>query len=431
MSRDFFDRVGQLVCWWVGLLDFTIRTYVLIFIFHFLMYRSDYSVFSVSLWQKLALDNSLAFRKYILIMRVAILSNSYGEDRSGALIGKELIRLCPNIEIISFPLLSFGEEYKKRGIRVIGGSAPPPSGGFFLKSFSGLIKDLIESLPVPSTYMKRLHKNKDEIDLLIVVGDVTLLLMGWITLRRESYFLAPCKSDWMAPHFWIEEQFMKRCTKTVFTHDELTASNLRKNRVNALFLGNPMMDDLIPECRYHPPKGKIIIGVFPGSREESYGNMESVKRVIYALVNRRNDIHFAVSVADTVDFNRMKRGIIVLEGVVDLVRGAFVDILKSSRLVISLAGTASEQAAGLGVPVISFTGTGAQTTMRRLLGQEKLLGKAFQFMNYNPERIAYEIERILQDQNLREVMGKEGIERMGVSGGAKNIAEFILESESN
>ncbi len=361
--------------------------------------------------------------------RVAILSNSYGEDRSGALIGKELIRLCPNIEIISFPFISFGEEYEKRGVRVIGGSAPPPSGGFFLKSFSGFTKDLIESLPIPFTYMKRLHKNRNGIDLIIVVGDVPFLLMSWMALRREAYFLAPCKSDWMAPHLWIEEQLMRKCAKIVFTHDELTASNLRQKGIDARFLGNPMMDELIPESRYHPPEGKLLVGVLPGSREESYGNMERIARVMEALNRRIDNIHFAVSVAATVDYNRMRRILLGLEEVVDFVRGGFVDILKSSKLVISLAGTATEQAAGFGVPVISFVGTGAQTTRRRLLGQRKLLGKAFKFMEYEPEKIAYEVDEILRDQGIREVMGNEGRMRMGPPGGAKSIAECILKSE--
>lgn len=362
-------------------------------------------------------------------MRVAILSNSYGEDRSGALIAKELKRLCPVIEIVSFPFISFGEEYKKRGINVIGGSAPPPSGGFFFKSLSGLIMDLIESINLPFNYIKVLHKNRSTGEHMIVVGDVSLLIMGWISFLTKSYFLAPCKSNWMAPHLWIEEQIMKKCTKTVFTHDELTASNLRKKDIDAQFLGNPMMDELTPENRYNPPEGKILIGVLPGSRDESYGNMERIVKVIHAIKRRRKDIHFAVSVADTVYYNRMEMELKELDGDVDIIKGAFVDILKNSKLVISLAGTATEQVVGFGIPVVSFVGTGAQTTKRRLLGQKKLLGKAFRFMRYNPEEIACEIEKILKDKNFREVMGMEGRKRMGVPGGAKSIAEYILKNE--
>jgi tetraacyldisaccharide 4'-kinase len=377
----------------------------------------------------LALDNSYTIHKYFFIMRVAILSNSYGEDRSGALIGIEAKKLYKDIEIISFPLVSFGEEYKKRGIKVIGGSTPPPSGGFFLKSITGILRDLIEELTVPFNYIKILHNLRYSFDILIAVGDVTLLILGWLGLRMKSYFLAPCKSDWKAPHLWIEKVIMKNSAKLVFTHDELTALNLRKNGVNALFLGNPMMDELIEENRYNPPEQKLLIGILPGSREESYGNIKKIVEIINALKKRFDNIHFAVSVADTVDIIKMKKYIINLENDIDFITGAFIDILKNSVLVISLAGTATEQAVGLGIPVISFVGTGAQTTKRRLLGQKKLLGKSFKLMRYNPEDIADEIKKILMDEDLREEMRKSGRERMGTSGGARNIAKYILESE--
>jgi len=375
------------------------------------------------------LDNYHRFRKYIRIMRIVILSNSYGEDRSGALIGLELRRMRPDAEIISFPLISFGEAYKKRGIRVIGGSAPPPSGGFFLKSIVGLVRDLVETLPLPLAYIKRLRQIKGIIDLVIVVGDVPLLLMGWIAIKKKAYFLAPCKSDWMAPHLWIEELLIRRYAKKIFTHDELTARNLREKGIDALFFGNPMMDELTRENRYHPPEGKLLIGILPGSREESYENMRMIRKVIEVLRDRRDDLHFAVAVADTVDFNRMKRSFDEENRDLDLERGAFVDIIKSSILLISLAGTATEQAAGLGLPVMSFRGSGAQTTLRRLSGQKKLLGKAFRFIRYDPLEVASEIEKVLDDKKLREVMGGEGRERMGPPGGAKGISEYILQCE--
>jgi uncharacterized protein (TIGR03492 family) len=362
-------------------------------------------------------------------MRVAILSNSYGEDRSGALIGVEAKKLFKDVEILSFPLISFGEEYKKRGIKVIGGSAPPPSGGFFLKSIKGVLRDLIEELPIPFNYIKTLHNLRYSFDIIIVVGDIPLLILGWLGLRMKSYFLAPCKSDWKSPHLWIEKLIMKNYAKLIFTHDELTALNLRRDGVNAIFLGNPMMDELIAENRYNPPEQKLLIGILPGSREESYGNIKKIVQILYALKRRLDNVHFAVSVADTVDISKMKKYIINLENDVDVIKGAFIDILNNSTLVISLAGTATEQAVGLGTPIISFAGSGAQTTKRRLLGQRKLLGKSFKLMHYNPEDIADEIKKILMDVELREEMRKSGRERMGAPGGAKNIAKYILESE--
>ena len=366
---------------------------------------------------------------YSIIMRIAILSNSYGEDRSGAIIARELKKFCPDLRISGFPLISFGKEYGKRGIEVIGGSPSPPSGGFFLKSIEGFIQDIVDCFTIPFTYIKRLHRIKDSIGMVIVVGDVPLLLLGWMALRRKAYFLAPCKSDWMAPHLSIERFIIKRLTEKMFTHDEFTANKMREKGIDALFPGNPMMDELDPEGRFEPPDGKTLIGILPGSREESYGNMKRIGKIIKILNRKRDDLHFAVALSNTVDSSRMKSIIDEIDADVDMVEGAFVDILKGSSLVISLAGTATEQAVGLGIPVVSFRGTGAQTTKRRLVGQKKLLSKAFRLVEYIPETIVDEIEKILDNESLKGEMKIEGLKRMGPGGGAGRIADYILKRE--
>ena len=175
--------------------------------------------------------------------KIYILSNSYGEDRSGALIGREMLKLCPDIHITAFPLISLGEEYKKRGVPFVQGFPPPPSGGPLLKSFKGFVQDVLTSFHIPFEYVKKLRGNSKP-DILLVVGDVPLLVLGWIAFKTKAYFLAPCKSDYIAPHLGIEVSIMKKVTNTVFTHDERTAESLKNKGVNAVFLGNPMMDGL-------------------------------------------------------------------------------------------------------------------------------------------------------------------------------------------
>ena len=207
-------------------------------------------------------------------MNIAILSNSYGEDRSGAIIGEEIKKLCPNASVIGVPLISLGEEYKKRGIDVLFSSPPPPSGGFLLESPVGFVNDLVTSSRVPFSYIARLRRMRDKIDRVIVVGDIMLLLLGWFAFRKRMWFLAPCKSDYFSPHLGIEKKIMKRTTIEIFTHDELTANNLQHCGISAIFLGNPMMDELEKENLYNPPEDKSLIGILPGSRKEAYENKQ-------------------------------------------------------------------------------------------------------------------------------------------------------------
>lgn len=360
-------------------------------------------------------------------MNIAILSNSYGEDRSGAIIGREIKRMCPDVLVIGAPLISLGEEYKKRGIDVIFSVPPPPSGGFLLKTPVGFLNDLITSSKVPLSYVAKLRKMRGQIDEVIVVGDIILLLFGWVALRKRMWFLAPCKSDYFSPHLKIEKKIMKKIAIEVFTHDELTAENLQDSGVSATFLGNPMMDELEKENLYNPPEDKTLIGILPGSRKEAYKNMKKIGVVIRMLKPLYSNLHFAVAVSATIDEDILRDTISDIDAEIEFVKGAFVDVVSSSKLMISLSGTASEQAAGLGVPVISFVGRGSQTTLNRLRGQEKLLGGCLKFVKDFPDGVVDGIINLLSNDRLREKRGRIGRERMGPRGGAIRIAERIIE----
>jgi len=60
---------------------------------------------------------------------------------------------------------------------------------------------------------------------------------------------------------------------------------------------------------------------------------------------------------------------------VNLYRNNFDEILLKSRFCISMAGTAAEQAIGLGKPVIQIEGKGPQFTKTFAEAQRRLLGK--------------------------------------------------------
>ncbi len=362
-------------------------------------------------------------------MNVAILSNSYGEDRSGALIAKELKSLNKEIKINAFPLISLGEEYEKRNIKVIGGHPPPPSGGFLLKSAKKFLADITKTFFLPFSYIDNLRKFRKNTDIIIVIGDIPLLILGYTSLRRKAYFLEQCKSTFIFPHFAVERFFMHKLTNKVFTHDKITAEDLQNKGVNAEFFGNPMMDDLREKGKYSLPKGKILIGLLPGSRGESYRNMRKIGDVVKEILTRKKNLHFAVALSDTVDKNRMMESVPELMKKIDFLYGSFIDIVKSSKLVISFAGTASEQALYLGSPVISFPGSGAQNTKRRLKGQKKLLGDSFILLEFNPRKIADKILEIIENNNLLKELKAKGKQRVGKSGGGRKIANYIYSKE--
>jgi tetraacyldisaccharide 4'-kinase len=362
-------------------------------------------------------------------MNVAILSNSYGEDRSGALIAKELKSMNKDIKINAFPLISFGEEYERRNFKVIGGHNPPPSGGFLFKSVKNFFADITETFSLPFSYIDNLRKFRKTTDFLIVVGDIPLLVLGYISMRKKAYFIALCKSSYISPHFALERFLMRKATEKVFTHDKITAEYLQKSGINAEFFGNPMMDDLSGDGKPFVPRGEILIGLLPGSRKEAYKNMSKIGAVVKEILQTKKNLHFAVALSHTVDKNKMMESVPELRHRIDFLYGRFVDIVKGSRIVISLGGTASEQALYLKTPVISFPGSGAQNTKRRLKGQKKLLGDAFILLNFKPKKIAKKILEVLENKDLTEELKAKGKKRAGKSGGARKIARYIYNKE--
>ena len=365
-------------------------------------------------------------------MHICFLSNCYGEDRSAALIARELKKLRPQIKITGAPLISCGEEYTKRGIPVLIRAKVPPSGGFPTRSLMGFLLDLSVG-HVPLKYFLTLRRMRADIDYVVVVGDVPLLILGYLALRREILFLAPAKSDYQRPHYRIEEFFMRRIPGKVLTHDEYTAENLCKKGIPALFLGNPMMDELVPRGINlgEPP----IVGILPGSRSEAYKNFIKTLKVVERL---KDKVTFVCALPQSLEIEKVihlarkdkwvyENGVLKKnERMVLVVRNGFEDVISKSEIIIGLAGTANEQAVGLGKPVISFTGYGPQTTLKRMKDQARLLGGAVKFVSDFPNGVISQISFLLSNPEERIKRGKIGSLRMGPPGGARKIANLIV-----
>lgn len=373
-------------------------------------------------------------------------SNSYGEDRSAALIACELRKMLPNLKIIGASLLSKGEAYERVGLPVIKGTVPP-SGGF-LTSVSAVLKDL-PYIFHPLAFFYKLQKIRAKT--VVVVGDTPLSLLTYFAQRyKPLYILNQAKSYYQDHRSYgrIEKQILRRIAKVIFTHDAYTARVLRSEGLNALFVGNPMMDGLTPHFA-SPPFPRPYIALLPGSRDEAHYNLIKISRLFPYLNQKFINLKGLVPLSPTLNKDKLrdlfrKHGwtwqdvkspipyslVSKHKSELRLLDDYFPDIIKYSELVVALAGTATEQAAGMGKPIVSFVGTGPQTTRGRLLKQERLLQGAMRVCEY-PIGVLKEIEFLLTHPEERIARGQKGREVMGSPGGARNIARYLINSTMN
>ena len=97
-----------------------------------------------------------------------------------------------------------------------------------------------------------------------------------------------------------------------------------------------------------------------------------------------------------------------------------------------MAGTAIEQAVGLGKPVITIPGEGPSFTYRFAEAQTRLLGCSVQIIGKQAanqfilQEAAQKVKQVLSDQEYLQVCIDNGLERMGKPGASVKIADYLV-----
>lgn len=404
---------------------------------------------------------------------ILFLSNGHGEDLIAARIAAALRALIPSARLQTYPLVGYGDVYRREGFDVVGIQQAMPTGGFILKGAGNLWKDLQAGLlGLTRRQIADIKARRDGLQGVVAVGDVYPLFLAGRFLQLPLVFVATAKSEYIRGHFGWEYALMRRYARLVYARDPLTAEAMRRRGVNAEFVGNVMMDAL-PQtgADFGLEPGTRVVGLLPGSRQDAYDNAVDLLRVVEALgekasapadspqADRPSTEHgraskvrfsFLLSVAPSLELKTLAEaaaphgwqasGAACRAGVeailrkenpaekgleVALVTDAFADLLRRADIVVGLAGTANEQAAGLGKPVVTFPGRGMQFTPKFARDQKRLLGDAVSLVSRDPQVVAAEVLKILADPALYARMSHVGKERMGEPGGALKMARGI------
>ena len=304
-------------------------------------------------------------------------------------------------EVTALPLVGHGEAYLNVGLKVLGKTKSFSTGGMGYTSLRGRILELIQGQII--YLIKRIYllfSISSKYDLLVVVGDVLPITVAWLTglpvatylVAYSSHYEGKLKLPWPCSICLSNDRFFK-----IFTRDKLSADDLKKQIFGKVeFIGNPFMDPFITNHQSLPKHNKRL-GILPGSRMPEVGdNLCLILRVIDYISNLKYedyDISFDVALVSSLNDSLLKNIItpygwelcyrsnkdhplklIKNNSVVNIYRNSFVKVVQSSNVLISMAGTATEQAVLLGKLVVQIEGKGPQFTATFAEAQRRLLG---------------------------------------------------------
>jgi uncharacterized protein (TIGR03492 family) len=234
-----------------------------------------------------------------------------------------------------------------------------------------------------------------------------------------------------------ELRLLRRAQK-VYTRDAATADYLRQQGVaDAAFLGNPMMDGLAAAPLWTPGAAPDcpVVALLPGSRGQAVASAETMIGALALLPAAHGLVAWTHAQvprrpAEWVDEVGSADGVAAAWASRDgrhrvwWVKGRFPAVLASADAVLGTAGTANEQAVGLGLPVVAFQ-VAPFYGRDYLLNQARLLGDGLLVARPQAASVAQHLRLALQDQVLRKRAREAGQERMGGPGASAALADDL------
>ena len=382
--------------------------------------------------------------------RILLLSNGHGEDAIGAAIARELRVL--GLEVLALPLVGRGKAYAQAGFPVLGPRQEMPSGGFVRLNPKAFVADLCSGwLRMTQEQYRALREASAGASATLVVGDLYGLFVGMRYGAKPLFQVQPLVSvryrggrglealeHLPAQRFLIPERLLMRRAERVYPRDAESAAWLQARGIaQATYLGNPMLDAVEGQAPLELPEPYLLL--LPGSRADAYFSLPIMLEAVRGL----RDLPLTPIVAwaglalqglqtPGWSLEAWPRG--QAAGVthtlthpdgtrVFLAQGAFKTALLGSRLAFSTAGSAAEQAAGYGVPLIGFPTPGPQYKASFARAQGRLLGKALTLTSPRAADVAQAARALLAHPEAYRAAQEAGKRVMGEPGAARRIAE--------
>ena len=379
-------------------------------------------------------------------MRITLLSNGHGEDVVGALLAEAFLECDDTLELRAFPTVGRGDAYERLGVPILGPRRALPSGGFMLHSLNAFQQDMRAGF-VPMTAAQLRALRGLDTDVLIVVGDVYALLLSSLVGTRQRFYVQTLVSAWqrrprnllqsgpLGLNRYFMERFsaperllMRRLARHSYVRDAPTAALLKTFGLAVSALGNPMLDALRPAAplTLPLPLKPPVVALLPGTRSHRFVSLEAMVRALASWSEATGLVAWTDDAPPAGrNWTPVADGIWQGAENVYLLSDRFAEVLEAAQLALGTAGTAHEQAAASGLPVVAFAAPPLYTPAF-LANQGRLLGAALSVCDAEPQSVADTLRALWHDKDRYRRAAAAGRERMGAAGGGAAIARDVL-----
>jgi uncharacterized protein (TIGR03492 family) len=388
-----------------------------------------------------------------------VLSNGHGEDEIAVRVLDELRAAAKHpLNVGVWPLVGKGHAYRRRGWPIVGATNCLPGEGFGTLDARLMLRDLrAHWIGNHWRQFRSTLSLAGRYRLSMVVGDIVPTLAAAV-IRTPFVFIGSAKSAYSGlrhTYSWPERLLLRRNCRMIYPRDAMTAAELDGFGLPVRFVGNPMMDGLAGSGAGFDIDGDaLVITMLAGSRADAEINTVDLLGIAQRLAEHfgpARNLHFLFPAHPDLNFDRVRQllgsrnmawhcvdknsgaetgaastiDFQANAAVAHLVKDRFADCLLQAEIAIGMAGTANEQAIGLGVPLIVVPASGVQGD-RYVRMKMKYFGDAAIAVKPDPQEVVKAVNRILGDPTLRSEMVRAGRARMGESGASASIARDIL-----
>lgn len=368
---------------------------------------------------------------------ILFISNGMGEDSIAAEIIK---RLPKGLEVDAYPIIGGGRAFE--GVcQIVGPRSHIPSQGARLERLS-LLSDLPSMLASIAPAVRFLRQARIRYRKIFVVGDSVGIVLARLAGIRINLYLDVYKVGQAHRYSSCERAAIGRTVDLTLCRDEILVSQLRRAGINARSHGNIMLDTISygsADLSYLG-KGRPVVGLLPGSRSTAPSAFALQAEALHLAASEETfDAVLAlapdIEPTDLAAVSQLQWeapelvggsdcGRLVRNGLnIVLVRGATGNVIEASHLLLSQSGTATQQALGLGRPVIAYHPEGHRA--KRLKDEQALMGVSRILVPPRADDLARALVRLLRDPSERERLGRVGRTRMGGAGTMAAVLEEL------